>query len=149
MFAAFTAILTFLKVNRWSINYLTLANRPFDTQWMHHLLGCDYYRWAILKTTLKTLSINKIRQVNPRTWQHLGRAKITNQTPSPLPLGTQTALITPEHADTCAGGKTNKKATECGVQGTRTCTRYFHDCASLKKYKRFTNDLAVFLIKWS
>ncbi len=75
----------------------------------------EYNRWAILKTTLKTLSIYKIRQVNPRTWQHLGRAKITNQTPSSLQLGTQTDPITPEHADARAGGKTNKKAAECGV----------------------------------
>ncbi len=60
----------------------------------------------------------------PPTWQHLGPAKITNQTPSSLPLGTQTDPITPEHADTCAGGKTNKKATECGVKETHTCTRY-------------------------
>ncbi len=70
---------------------------------MHHLLGYDYNLCAILKTNLKMLSIYEILQVNPRTWQHLGRAKITNQTPSSLQLGTQTDPITPEHADTCAG----------------------------------------------
>ncbi len=91
---------------------------------MHHLLGYDYNRRAILKTALKTLSIYEIRQVNPRTWQHLGRAILTNQTPSSLQLGTQTDPITPEHADTYAGGITNKKATACGVEETHTCTRY-------------------------
>ncbi len=76
---------------------------------MHHLQGYDYNLCAILKTSLKTLSIYEIRQDNPRTWQHLGRAINTNHTPSSLQLGTQTDPITPEHADTCAGGKTNKK----------------------------------------
>ncbi len=79
---------------------------------MRCLLGYDYNRCAILKT----LSVYESRKVNPRTWQHLLCAILTNQTPSSLQLGTQTDPITAEHADTCAGGKTNKKATECGVK---------------------------------
>ncbi len=70
---------------------------------MHHLLGYDYNRCATLETRLKTLGIYEILQVNPRTWQHLGRARITDQTPSSLQLGIQTDPITPEHADTRAG----------------------------------------------
>ncbi len=70
---------------------------------MHHLLGYDYNRCAILKTYLKTFSIYEIRQVKPRTWQHLGRGRLTNQTPSALQFGTQTDPITPEHADTRVG----------------------------------------------
>ncbi len=91
---------------------------------MHHILGYDYNRWAILKTTLKTLSIYKIWQVNPRTWHHLGRAKITNQT----------------------GGKTNKKTTECDVKETHTCTRYLQYFTPKIKHKRITHGFAVFLI---
>ncbi len=100
---------------------------------MHHLLGYDYNRWAFLKTTLKTLSTYEIRQVNPQTWQHFGRAILTNQTPSSLQLGTKTDPITAEHADTRAGGKTNKKATECDVKETHTCTRYLQYFTPSKK----------------
>ncbi len=114
---------------------------------MHHLLGYVYNQWAILKTSFKTLSIYEIRQVNPRIWQHLGRARITNQTPSSLQLGTQTDPITPEHAD----ARAKQKATACGVKETHThtCTRYHHDFASLIKQKRFIHDFAVFIIKLS
>ncbi len=88
---------------------------------MHHLPGYDYNLCAILKTSLKTLSIYEIRQDNPRTWQHLGRAKITNQIPSFLAPGTQTDPITPEliHVQ---DEKNQQKTTECDVK--ETCTRY-------------------------
>ncbi len=77
---------------------------------MHRLLGYDYKRCDILKASLKTLRIYEIRQINPRTWQHLGRAILTNQTPSSLQLGTQNDPITAEHADTY------KTAMGCGVK---------------------------------
>ncbi len=58
----------------------------------------------------------KFGKSTPGTWQHLGRARITDQTPSSLQLGEKTNLITPKHADTRTGNNTYKYAAECGVQ---------------------------------